>query len=389
MNRIFTLPNELQLHCFSFLPSYKDLVVCSYVCKHFTAVANDNNLWKQWCVKVWHWNVAKMQGVEFKGFFVNLFQATPETTIIPLERSMADYFCLRGSIIQVKSEKKFQVLDISDPKHTKVTASFVLEPPEMSAVTSVMEWRQRVVVVYSNAVFIEKGIGLREFACYHMETAYELVRRLNNKLYFLLAENDSWTEEDEAETIYDHIEIMDLNQPTQSRKKLQLYNAGGPMHPRNTLYVSDFYVSDKAVIVGYDSGQVGVHCKLYTPFGVKFWQAHDETVWQVQNVGKRLATTGPDGIKVWENCGKPPIKTVNMEGNKAIKALGPRVFVSSSSGIEIWDYTTLAKIATIPSQAKSPVELHFIGSKIVRFVEAGLEVFDFAPKSTSQKPSES
>jgi hypothetical protein len=414
MHGIFTLPNELQLHCFSFLLSCKDLAICSCVCKHFTTVANDNSLWKQWCVKVWHWNVEKIQGVEFKELFVNLFRATPETTIIPLGRSMADYFCLRGSIIQVEQDKKFQILDISDPKDVKIT-SFVLKPPKMSYVMSVMEWRQRVVVVYSQAVFIEKGIGSRAFDCYKIEATYEVARLFNDNLCFLLADDASSAEEDEAETTWDYIEIMDLNQPTQPCKKLQSYNDNQRLHPHNT-----FYIADEHIMKGYASGAVSIEpisqqawqtafSQAYKDLtqghntavwkivsvgpsltAAAFWQPHDTAVWQVQPIGKRLCTMDAHGIKVWGNCFKLPIKTVNVFGNKAIKVLWPRVFVSSSRGIEIWDYTTLETIATIPSQAtKSPIELHFIGSKIVRFVEAGLEVFDFAPKSTSQRPSES
>jgi hypothetical protein len=416
MHGIFTLPNELQLHCFSFLLSCKDLAICSCVCKHFTTVANDNSLWKQWCAKVWHWNVEKIQDVEFKELFVNLFQATPETTIIPLWEGTLDWFCLKDTIIRLARDDTFQILDISDPKDVKVTTSFDLEPPEMSYVMSVMEWRQRVVVVYSQAVFIEKEIGLREFDCYHMETAYEVARLFNDTLCFLLAKDDSSAEEDEAETMWDYIEIMDLNQPTQPRKILQSSNDNQQMDPFNT-----FYISDEHMIKGYTSGTVSIepisqqawqrafsraHEAAFSQAHstavwkiqsvgqrlltiAAFWQAHDTAVWKVQRFGKNLFTMDEHGIKVWENCFKPPIKTVNVYGHKAINSLGPRVFVSSSSGIEIWDYMTLAKIATIPSQAKSPIELHFIGSKIVRFVEAGLEVFDFAPKSTSQKPSES
>jgi hypothetical protein len=371
MSTILALPREMLLSCFSSLP-YRERTGYSFVCKLFWEVANDNSLWKLWCKDVWKWDVEVIKNVDFKVLFFNLLNAKAASFLISLDG--CDHCCLRSSVAKIVGRTKFELLDITDPREVNVIEEISLDQQFTNdAVVWVYEWRERLVVVQTKGFLIEEKSGSRQFTRHPLKNhPFEWSQLCGDRLCFVL-------EREIGDVKYTQLAVMDLTQPQTFSEPFSLFSHDSVLEEPCSLYADD-----KNMYVGYLPGFVSIH-ELETLAWKACFQMHLTKITDLHSIGSRLLTASYNILKIWDLQPKITCAAITkIDDCSTLQVLSHRVFVSGANGIEIYDDKALNKVATLPSLWKPSHGLHFIDSKVIRFVDGYLEVFDFALRTQAE-----
>jgi F-box associated protein len=371
MSTILALPREMLLSCF-FSLSYQELARCSCVCKLFWEVANDNSLWKLWCKEVWKWDVEVVKNVDFKELFVNLLHGKAESFLISLDG--CDHCCLRSSVAKIVGRTQFELLDITDPREVNVIEEISLDQQfRNDDIVWIYEWRERLVVVQTEGVLIEEKSGSRQFTRHPLKNhPFEWSQLCGDRLCFV-------HEREINQTKYYQLDVMDLTRPQTFSEPLSLF-----FHVVGLQEPCSLYADDKNLYIGYTSGIVTIH-EVETLAWKSYFQPHLTSITDLHAIGPRLLTASYQVQNLWDVQFRiTRAATIKIDYCSALQVLGNRVFFSCAKGIEIYDDKALNKVAALPSRWRPSHSLHFIDSKVVRFVDGYLEVFDFALRTQAE-----